>query len=168
MSLDPVHIWKSQLTDDQRARAAEAFFADATLKDFHYAAEAFIVRQKNFRPAFIKKLPVAKRAFYLAHMPLSPDLASQLLVSYHFAHQRDLMSAFLNALNIPNDNGLITGEGEVPVPDAAAIAAAVATVRASFLPEDVHRYFATLYSQNPETWKDLQPHLSTLTAPVQT
>ena len=159
--MDPLHIWKTQFTDDLRAQAAEAFFNDATLKDFHRAAETFIARQKNFRPAFIKKLPLAKRAFYLAHMPLSPDLTSQLLVSYHFAHQRPLMAAFLNALNIPNDNGLITGEGEVPTPDAAAITAAVETVRPNFPPDDVNRYFATLYSQNPETWKDLQPFVAT-------
>ncbi|HUS18623.1 MAG TPA: hypothetical protein VMZ25_03150, partial [Terriglobales bacterium] len=74
MTPDPLHIWKTQLSDDQRTQAAEAFFADASLTDFHRAAETFIARQKNFRPAFIKKLPVAKRAFYLAHLPLSPDL----------------------------------------------------------------------------------------------
>jgi hypothetical protein len=157
--MDPLTIWKS-LSDALRAQAAEAFFADATLKDFHRAAETFIARHKNFRPQFIKKLPAEKRAFYLAHMPLSPDLASQLLVSYHFAHQRPLMAAFLNALNIPNDNGLITGDADIPTPDATAITAAVASLRPDFPAEDLQRYFATLYSQNPDTWKDLQPHLA--------
>lgn len=158
--MDPLHIWKNQLSDDLRITAAEAFFADATLKDFHRAAETFIARQKNFRPAFIKKLPAAKRAFYLAHMPLSTELASQLIVSYHFAHQRPLMSAFLNALNIPNDNGLITGDGDIPTPDAAAVTTAVNAVRPTFPKEDVDRYFATLVSQNPQTWSDLQSHLA--------
>jgi len=151
-------IWK-QMSDELRTAAAEAFFADTSLQDFHRAAEAYIARQKNFRIPFIKKLPVAKRAFYLAHLPLASDLTSQLLVSYHFAHQRPLMAAFLNALNIPNDNGLITAEGETPAPDSAAITAAVAAVRPNFPKEDVDRYFATLYSQNPDTWKDLQPQL---------
>jgi hypothetical protein len=158
--MDPLTIWKSQLTDDLRTQAAEAFFADDTLRDFHRAAETFIARQKNFRPPFVKKLPAAKRAFYLAHLPITSDLASQLLVSYHFAHQRPLMAAFLNALNIPNDNGLITAEGDVPKPDSGAIATAVSTLKSSFPPADVARYFATLYSQNPETWSDLQPHLA--------
>ena len=158
--MDPLTIWKSHLTDDLRTQAAESFFADDTLKDFHRAAETFIARHKNFRPAFVKRLPAAKRAFYLAHMPLTPDLASQLLVSYHFAHQRPLMAAFLNALNIPNDHGLITGDAELPTPDSAAVSAAATQLKSTFPPADVARYFATLYSQNPDTWKDLQPHLA--------
>src|SRR4051812_38771844 len=114
--MEPIHIWKQQFTEEQRAAAAEAFFNDASLKDFHRAAETFIARQKNFRPAFIKRLPVAKRAFYLSHMPLTSDLTSQLIVSYHFAHQRPLMGAFLDALSIPNDNGLISGDADTPTP----------------------------------------------------
>lgn len=157
--MNPVQIWK-QMSEELRTAAAEAFFADESLKDFHRAAEAFIAQQKNFRTAFIKKLPATKRAFYLAHMPLAPDLTSQLLVSYHFAYQRPLMGAFLDALGIPNDQGLITGEGETPTPTAGAVATAVAAVRPNFPAADVDRYFATLYSQNPETWKDLQPHLA--------
>jgi hypothetical protein len=157
--MNPVQIWK-QMSEELRASAADAFFADDTLKDFHRAADAFIAQQKNFRIPFVRKLPAAKRAFYLSHMPLAPDLTSQLLVSYHFAHQRPLMAAFLDALGIPNDQGLITGEGETPTPDAGAVAAAVSAVRPNFPSEDVDRYFATLYSQNPETWKDLQPHLA--------
>lgn len=144
------------MPEERRAEGAAAFFADESLKDFHRAAETFIARHKNFRPQFIRKLPVEKRVFYLAHLPLTPDLASQLLVSYHFAKQRPLMAAFLDALKIPNDNGLITGEGEVAPPDAAALDAAVAAVKEKFPAEDVQRYFATLYAQNPEAWAGLK------------
>ncbi|HUQ49220.1 MAG TPA: hypothetical protein VM056_00755 [Terriglobales bacterium] len=157
--MDPLHIWK-QLSDDLRTQSAEAFFDDSTLKDFHRAAEAFIARQKNFRPAFIKRLPQSKRAFYLAHLPLSPELASQLLVSYHFAQQRPLMSVFLNALNIPNDNGLITSDAEVSKPDDQLLTTAIDTLRRDFPSDDVTRYFATLYSQNPEVWSGLESQVA--------
>jgi len=148
------------MPDELRTQGAAAFFADESLKDFHRAAETFIARHKNFRPAFIRKLPLEKRVFYLAHLPLTPDLASQLLVSYHFAQQRPLMTAFLDALGIPNDNGLITGEGEVGPPDEATLKAAVAAVKEKFPAEDVQRYFATLYAQNPEAWAGLKAAFS--------
>ena len=40
-----------------------------------------------------------------------PDsLAARLLVSYHLGHQRPMMAAFLDALGIVHDNGLINDE----------------------------------------------------------
>ena len=155
-SMDSLHIWKG-MSDELRTQAAEAFYADPALNEFHQAANLFIARQKNFRPAFIKRLPPQKRSFYLAHLQLSPELASQLLVSYHFAHQRPLMSAFLNALGVPNDQGLITDDAEVPIPASETLSAAVATIQSGFPAPDVQRYLHTLYSQNPQTWAGLQP-----------
>ena len=141
--------------EERRKQAAEAFYGDESLKEFHRAAELFIARNKNFRPAFVKKLPMEKRASYLAHLPIPPDLIGQLIVTYHFAHQKPLMSAFLNALGIENDGGVIAENAEVTAPDKAALTSAAEKVKAEFPAEDVHIYFATLQSQNPETWGGL-------------
>lgn len=139
----------------RRKQAAEAFFADANLKEFHRAAELFIARAKNFRPAFVKKLPVEKKASYLAILPIPQDLVGQLMVSYHFAHQRPLMAAFLNELGIANENGVISDAAEVKPPERQALDAAVKTIAAQFPDEDVQIYFRTLQAQNPETWSGL-------------
>ena len=52
-----------------------------------------------------------KKAKHLAHYVGMPDvLAARLLVSYHLGHQRPMMAAFLDALGIVHDNGLINDE----------------------------------------------------------
>lgn len=152
--LDSEAIWK-EMGQDRRKMATDAFYADSNLKEFHRAAEMFIARTKNFRPAFVKKLPVEKRASYLATLPLPPDLVGQLIVTYHFAHQRPLMAAFLNALEIANDDGVISDSAEVSAPEASKLAAAAKKIKSEFPEEDVKVYFATLVAQNPETWGGL-------------
>src|SRR3954471_20674566 len=149
--LDTQTIWK-EMGEDRRKQAAEAFYADSNLKDFQRAAEVFIARSKNFRPQFVKKLPLEKRASYLAHLPVPPDMIGQLIVSYHFAHQKPLMSAFLNALGIANDDGVISDSAEVKTPDKGALTIAAKKVADEFPPDDVRIYFATLQAQNPEIW----------------
>jgi hypothetical protein len=155
---DTAEIWKQ--LGDRRLAAAEAFYADDSLKEFHRAANIFIARVKNFRPPFVKRLPAAKRAFYLSTLPLSPDLMSQLIVSYHFAHQRPLMSAFLNALGIPNDNGLISEDADSTPPTGDKLSEAVNAVQADYSPDDVRIYLSTIHAQNPQAWSGLEPFLA--------
>src|SRR5262245_39964793 len=129
--MDILSLWKN-VPEAKRQESAQSFYADKSLKEFQGAADTYIARLKNFRPQFVKKLPLDKRASYLAHLPLSAELASQLLVSYHFARQRPLMKAFLDALAIPNDNGLIADDHTPDRPDDAKLAEAVSAVRAKF------------------------------------
>lgn len=152
--LDTPGIWR-EMGEDRRKKAAHAFYSDENIKEFHRAGDLFIARAKNFRPAFVKRLPQEKREQYLATLTLPPDLIGQLIVTYHFAHQKPLMTAFLNALGIANEGGVISESAEVKTPDKAALVAAAAKARADFPAEDIHIYFATLQAQNPETWGGL-------------
>jgi hypothetical protein len=155
--MDVLSLWK-QLGETRRTAAANAFFTDESVKEFHSAANTFIARLKNFRPQFVKKLPREKRAVYLATLPVTQELASQLIVSYHFAHQRPMMATFLNALGVDNDNGLIKEDAEVGSPSAEQLDAAVEALRGRFPAEDVNLYLLTLQSQNPEVWGALAKH----------
>ena len=155
---DTAQIWKQ--LGDRRLVAAQAFYSDDALKEFHRAADGYIARVKNFRPPFVKRLPVAKRASYLATLPIPADLMGQLLISYHFAHQRPLMASFLDALGIPNDNGLISEDVDSTPPPDEKIAEAVKSVKANYSPDDVDIYLATIHAQNPTAWRGLEPHLS--------
>jgi len=141
---------------DRRLIAAEAFYADSALKEFHRAADNFIARSKNFRPPFVRRLPVAKRSSYLATLPIPPDLMGQLIISYHFAHQRPLMAAFLTALGIPNDNGLISDDIDSTPPAGEKLAEAVKTVKSNYPHDDVYIYLATIHAQNPQAWSGLE------------
>lgn len=155
---DVLQVWKS-LTPERRLAAGQAFYNDENLREFQRAADTFIARLKNLRPQFVKRLPVEKRAHYLAVLPVTAELAGQFLVSYHFAAHRPMMAAFLDALGIKNENGLIDDAVEAKSPSEAELAAAVAALKRQFAAEDVELYLATLVAQSPEAWGALAKHL---------
>jgi len=155
--MDILSLWKS-VPEEKRLECAQSFYEDKSLKEFQGAADTYVARLKNFRPQFVKKLPVTKRSSYLAHLPLSAELASQLLVSYHFAKQRPLMKTFLDALDIPNDNGLIAEDHTPERPDDAKLAEAVSVVREKFPSEDVDLYLNVLQTQGDDVWGGLAKH----------
>jgi len=63
------------------------------------------------------------------------------------------MGAFLDALGLKHDNGLI--EDDDAKPDAEKIGPAVETIAAKYPAEDVSLYLTTLVCQDPETWGGL-------------
>jgi hypothetical protein len=65
-----------------------------------------------------------------------------------------MMGAFLDALGIAHENGLIQEENVKP--DAAKMSAAVEKISAEFPKEDVQIYLNTLVCQDPETWGALR------------
>jgi hypothetical protein len=162
-AVDTNQIWK-YMGEDRRLRAAESFYGDDSLRQFQQAADQFIARTKNFRLPFVKRLPLQKRAWYLAHLHIPADVMAQLIISYHFALQRAMMAVFLDALGIANNQGLIDESVEMTSPEPAKIDEAVQALRSRFQAEDVNIYLATLYAQNPEIWAGLAPHIPELTS----
>jgi hypothetical protein len=116
---------------------------------------ALIARQHNFRVKFVQALPRAKKVRYLATMPGMPEaLAGRLLVSYHLGRQRPMLGAFLDALGLAHEDGVITTDPETPL-QPERVKAAAAALREAYPAGDVDLYFATLRSQDPETWAAL-------------
>lgn len=154
----PAALWK-QMSDAQKLMAAEAFWREADSADQQIEAMVLLAQKLKARPKFVASLAPERKAKHLAHFPGMPDvLAARLLVSYHLAHQRPMMAAFLDALGIPHDNGLITDELETAVPPET-LAKGVETLQASFPPDAVKLYFETLLLQDPDTWGGLSAHL---------
>ena len=85
---------------------------------------------------------------------MSDLLAARLLVAYHLEHQRPMMGAFLDALGIDHDNGLIRG-GRAKAPEPAALDGRRSPLAAAYPKADVARYFWTLLWQDPDTWGGL-------------
>jgi hypothetical protein len=141
---------------DQRVSAASAFWRDEQAALEHAEAVALIARQVKFRPKSVLALPVEKKARHLGGLPQVSDLlAARLLVAYHLEHQRPMMGAFLDALGIAHEDGLIKDE-EPKAPEAETLDRAVATLTAAYPKADVARYFWTLLWQDPDTWGGLQ------------
>ncbi len=143
------------MSAERRIEAAELFWSDDESVDQQVEAVAAISNRMKFREKSVVGLPLAKKARYLASLPtVSEAVASRALVHYHLARQRPMMAAFLDALGIAHDNGLITEEN-VGRPDRERMKTAVAGLASSYPPEDVALYFATLVSQDPDVWGDL-------------
>src|SRR5438132_1612329 len=118
-SLTPSRLWKT-MTLEQRQRAARAFWSDEEAADDQVQAALLIAQQKKFRPKTIVALDLDRKARHLASLTSLPDtLAARALIVYHLAEQRPMMGAFLDALGIKHDNGLI--EEDAVKPDAAKL-----------------------------------------------
>jgi len=158
MPLLPARVWKD-LTPDKRLAVADAFWRDEQSQDIHaqrFEAIVAIARRLNFRAKSVQALPAEKRARYLAQMSdVSDTIASRALIAYHFAAQRPLMGAFLDAVGIAHENGLITAE-HVDAPDRQRVAAAIDTVRKTIPAADLEIYLRTLVAVDGETWREVE------------
>jgi len=150
----PSRLWK-RLPVEGRTTAAELFWNDEQSAEQQVEACASIATHMKFRAKTVLTLPVEKKTRYLVRLPTVPDaVAARALVNYHLARQRPMMTAFLDALGIAHEEGLISDETVVK-PERDRLEAAVGAVAGSYPPEDVSLYLSTLVSQDPETWGDL-------------
>lgn len=143
------------MSADRRADAAHLFWDDEQSAEQQVEACASIATHMKFRAKTVLGLPLEKKASYLVRLPnLSDAVAARALVNYHLERQRPMMAAFLDALGISHENGLINEETVVK-PAAEKLRAAADELAGKFPAEDVALYFSTLVSQDPETWGDL-------------
>jgi hypothetical protein len=151
----PSQLWK-RLSPERKLQAADAFWRDDNAAAEQADAVATIAQRLKFRTKSVIALPVEKKARHLAGLPAVSELvAARLLVSYHLAQQRPMMGAFLDALGVKHENGLIEDD-EMPAPPPEKLQEAARTMAAAFPAEDVALYFSTLIWQDPETWGGLQ------------
>ena len=159
--MTPSRVWK-RMTAEQRRRAAATLWQAEEAAGEQAQAVLLIAKQMKFRPKTVSGLDADRKARYLASMLDLPDeLAARVLIVYHLAEQRPMMGAFLDALGLAHDNGLI--EDEAAKPDPSRIAPAAAALATQFPAPDVAVYLNTLLWQDPESWGPLEavPELST-------
>jgi hypothetical protein len=159
----PSQLWK-QLSPERKLQAAEAFWSDRNAAVEHAEAIVAIAERIKFRPKSVIGLPVEKKARHLVALGTVTELvAARLLVAYHLAQQRPMMAAFLNALGIAHEDGLINDE-DMEAPSEERLQQAAKTLAGSFPPADVSLYLSTLMWQDPETWGGLKgvPELTQL------
>jgi hypothetical protein len=153
------------MTSDQRLHAGRAFWSEEQATDDQIQAVMLISQQKKFRPKTVLSLDDERKAKHFASLVTLPDaLAARALVVYHLAEQRPMMAAFLDALGIAHENGLIQDDTVKPNPEK--IAAAVKTIAGQFPAENVRLYLDTLLCQDPETWGALAEIPAAAAAPA--
>jgi hypothetical protein len=144
-----------RLPPDRRTMAAEAFWRDENAGAEQGEALAAIAQRIKFRLKSVRAMPVEKRAKHLLALPaLSEMLAIRMLVSYHLQHHTPMMAAFLDALGVAHEEGLIV-EDDLEAPAPERLAEAARTLAGAFPAGDAAIYLSTLVWQDPETWGGL-------------
>ncbi len=149
------------MSAEQRLAAADAFWREdqADIQVQHADAILSIAKRLNFRAKSVQALPVERRARFLAQLPdVSDAVATRALISYHFKAKRDVMAAFLDALGIAHENGLIGDESVTP-PTRDQLVAAIAKLRSLFPVADADLYLRTLVTLDGDTWAELDAAL---------
>ena len=147
----PSQLWKT-LPAERKLQAAEAFWSDQEAGLEQAEAVALIAQKIKFRAKSVIAMPADKRARHLASFPnVSELVAARLLVAYHLAHQRPMMGAFLDAVGIAHEEGMIADE-ELKAPEPGVLRKAATTIAGTFPKEDVALYLSTLLWQDSETW----------------
>jgi hypothetical protein len=147
-------LWKS-LPLGERQLAATAFSNDPS-PELVASALGALVKARRMRPQAARSLSPEAQARILATV-LDPgeSLAQGLLVALHIAERRELLGAFLDALGLPHEGGILAEEAnETPPPSADAARKALGTLGA-FPAEQVQTYVNTLWLQDPERWAAL-------------
>jgi hypothetical protein len=163
-TLTPARLWK-QMTGAQRLASARAFWADDDAVDDQVQAALLIAQHKKFRPKTVVGLDRERKAKHLASLISIPDaIAGRVLIVYHLADQRPLMSRFLDALGIEHEGGLIKADDARPPADK--LESAADEIARDFPPEDVRLYLTTLLCQDPETWAGLSDIVKRLERPT--
>jgi hypothetical protein len=147
-------LWK-HLPPEERRLAAAAFFREPSA-DLAGAALEALVKARHLRPQAARALPPDAQARILAsvHEPGEP-LAQGLLVALHLGERRALLAAFLDALGLPHDNGVLSEEADDGAPVSEERARQARKALASFPPEQVATYFNALWLQDPTRWAAL-------------
>jgi len=142
------------LSAEERLAAATAFFAEPSPEVAGLALGA-IVGARHMRPQAARRLAPDAQARILATV-LEPgeSLAAALLVALHLAQRRPLLAAFLDALGLPHENGILKEEGTPEKVDEAAVRKALDAL-GSFPRPEVEVYLNTLWLQDPERWEAL-------------
>jgi hypothetical protein len=155
-TLTPSRLWRS-LDAEERGLAARAFFAHAwgdpgTRRE----GELAIAKALRFREDAVRRLPLDKRAGYLAKAVQPADsLAGSILLAFHLQERRALLVAFLDALGVPHDGGMIADDHELEPPSREALDRATQALGARFPAREVDVYLAALLALDPTVWEGL-------------
>jgi hypothetical protein len=147
-------IWK-HLPPGDRLTATTAFFNEVPAELAGVALGA-LAKARNMRPQAVRRLPIDAQARILSTV-LEPGepLAQGLLVALHLADRRPLLAAFLDALALPHENGVLKEESE-GAPLTVDEARAALHALSAFPREHVLTYLNTLWLQDSERWAALE------------
>jgi hypothetical protein len=152
-------LWKA-LTPAEREAALHSLASDTASRAQLTRLAMTLQRFRSFRPQAVARLPDAELVSALASSSqVSNDLVQTALIGMHLPARAPMLSAFLEALGIAHEGGLIADGVAVVPPERERILAAVASLVERFPPREVTIYLLSLVAMDPETWQPLSAAL---------
>jgi hypothetical protein len=148
-------LWR-RLAPQERLEAATQFWKEPPA-EVAAGALAAIVRARRMRPQAARALPDEQKARALAQV-LDPGetVAGALVVALHLGVRRPMLSAFLELLGIPHEDGILKEEAaQLPPPDEERAEAAVREMGKRFPAREIEIYLNALWLQDPIHWRAL-------------
>jgi hypothetical protein len=157
MERTAVRVWK-KLTREERLAAATTFWKEPP-QEVAGSALGTLVRARHIRPQVARSMSAEQRAEALSGV-LDPGemVASALLVALHLGHRRALLAAFLDAMGLPHEEGVITEDEAQAAPEAVPsekLRLGLTALRANHDAHQVETYLNTLWLQDPDRWAGL-------------
>ena len=148
-------LWKA-LTVAERTQALEAALDADEQGVTTVRVQSALVKGKKYRPQTVGGMNRKKLAAELAPVPLDDSfLIDSALIDYHFAHHRPVMTAFLDQLGIPHEEGRLGEDVAQHLPTPDRLRTAADAIAGQFPPDELHVYFLTLVLQDRATWGEL-------------
>lgn len=136
--------------------------AYANDKELYKATLAAVAQARKLRPVFLEKQPRPERhasmLTWLSRQSMEPA-ASGLLRGWLLRQHKPVLTGFLNALGIPNEDGVV--ENLPDTMDDARLKAAIDGALAQHPREVVVVYLHAFYQMNEATWPNLKQMLET-------
>lgn len=145
-------------TPELRQEIAATFWRTAEPQPKATAA-AHLAKAMNFRPEFLRKAPVEKKADWLVRRSAVPELHEALemaLMLHHTQHRGEMMGAFLDEWGISHVNGTIEEE-EYGTPSVEQVRDTVTKLQSSWPLRDIAIYLATaglLMGTSEQGWRE--------------
>lgn len=150
-----VRVWK-RLDREERTVAATRFFEEPSQEVLGSALGA-IIKARHLRPQVARSMAPEDQARALASV-LDPGepVAASLLVALHLAARREMLAAFLDAVGLPHEQGILKDEADTASLDDARLRAGIDALKARFGAHEIRTYLNTLWLQDPERWEGLR------------
>lgn len=142
-------LWKTLSPEEKNLAAAEMVKDPTPL--IRASVTAVVADARKMRPIAARKLPPEVQARIVATVRDPGEvLASSLLVALHLGPRKPMLVAFLDALGLPHDDGVLKDDSTTPIglEDLKKACAALS----SEPPSAVRIYLNTLWLQDPDRW----------------
>jgi hypothetical protein len=142
-------LWKTLPPEEKSLAAAELVKDPSPM--IRASVTAVVADARKMRPVAARKLPPESQARIIATVRDPGEiLASSLLVALHLGPRKPMLVAFLDALGLPHEDGVLKDESTEPVPLADLTKACAAISSES--PSAIRVYLNTLWLQDAERW----------------